>query len=334
MFENIFVEKEFLGSKRVNNILKKTGHKDPIVIDKIEDHFGRFYKPYLHKRTNLNLYLGSKKGKIVKEAPPAYGKQGYPHYYFVHAYNCIYECEYCYLQGYFNSPDIVLYLNYEEITEEIHKTIKRHSEDQVIWFHAGEFSDSLALSHLTEEVDFYYKLFENLPNARLEFRTKSANIRKLMNVTPLDNVVVSYSLSPKKVSLEVDRKTPPLLTRLKAIKKLQDYGHKIGIHLDPIIYSETLESDYEELFHEMNKLEIDVNALEYISIGVVRFSKDVFRQFKNNYPDSPILKQEFITGEDQKMRMLKPLRLEILDRVKNIALNFIDCQEKIYLCME
>ena len=25
-----------------------------------------------------------------------------------------------------------------------------------IWFHAGEFSDSLALSHLTQEVEVYY----------------------------------------------------------------------------------------------------------------------------------------------------------------------------------
>ena len=44
--------------------------------------------------------------QLVKETPAAYGLSGEPHYYFIHSYNCLYECDYCYLQGYFHSPDL------------------------------------------------------------------------------------------------------------------------------------------------------------------------------------------------------------------------------------
>ena len=42
---------------------------------------------------------------------------------------------------------------------EIESVIKRHP-DQTVWFHAGEFSDSLALTHLTGELPFYFELFK------------------------------------------------------------------------------------------------------------------------------------------------------------------------------
>ncbi|MBC7430208.1 MAG: hypothetical protein H7336_16460, partial [Bacteriovorax sp.] len=111
MFEVIYVENQLINHPRVLEILKKYPNSKVHNIDKVEDVFGRVKKPYLQKRSNLNLFLGEKKGQLVKLAPPAYGLSGEPHYYFVHAYNCIYECNYCYLQGYFHSPDIVLYLN-------------------------------------------------------------------------------------------------------------------------------------------------------------------------------------------------------------------------------
>ncbi|RLA62775.1 MAG: hypothetical protein DRQ88_01805 [Epsilonproteobacteria bacterium] len=333
MFKKAFVEKDILNSKRTKSILEKISYKKLEEIERIEDVFGRVKKPYLQKRTDLNLFLGRKKGELVKIAPEAYGTKGDPHYYFVHAYNCIYECQYCYLQGYFHSPDLVIFINHEEILQEIEKKINETEEGVTPWFHAGEYSDSLALSHITGELPIYFDFFKDHPKAKLELRTKSTNIRELLKLSPLDNVVTSFSLSPNKSIKEFDLKTPPLKVRLKAIQAVYEKGHRVGLHLDPIIFEEDFENSYRNLMTLLNEA-IPIEKLEYISLGVVRFSKAVFHQVKKNYPDSPLLAEDFIKGNDGKIRYKRPMRYWILNKLKEICLDFGANQNKVYLCME
>ena len=141
----VFVEEEV--RQHPNRASSSKLKINPIFINQIDDYFGRVRKPYLQKRDNLNSFI-ERNVETVKIAPDAYGLSGEPHYYFIHAYNCIYECEYCYLQGYFNSPDIV-FLSITKILLEMKSLIESNKESG-IWFHAGEFSDSRAMSHFTE----------------------------------------------------------------------------------------------------------------------------------------------------------------------------------------
>ena len=195
MFKTIFIEKHLHGSHITRNITSKFKSAELKYIDTYEDIFQKVKKPYLQKRDELNLFIASKKGTLIKEAPDAYGLSGEPHYYFINAYNCIYECNYCYLQGYFHSPDIVFFINHDEIAKSIELKIKDHlaESNNGIWFHAGEFSDSLALSHLTRDLEYYHRVFKKYPQAYLELRTKSANIKLLESLEPLDNMITSFS---------------------------------------------------------------------------------------------------------------------------------------------
>lgn len=335
MFDKIFIEKSIKDNEYTQAIIKKFPKVKTIELESYQDVFGKVKKPYLQKRTNLSLFLASKKGELLKEAPDAYGLSGEPHYYYVHAYNCIYECSYCYLQGYFHSPDLVLFVNHEEILNEIENKIIEHQKvsDKGIWFHAGEFSDSLALSHITGELDKYFELFSRYPNAYLELRTKSANIKELKKLKALPNVITSFSLSPDERIKTHDLKTPSLKARLAAIKVLKDLGHPIGLHLDPIIYTENFLPEYEGLIENI-KESIDLDSVEYISVGVVRFTKDVYNQVKSNYPDSEYFHSELIKGEDGKIKYPRPMRRWILSKVKEICVNAGASAETTYLCME
>jgi spore photoproduct lyase len=336
MFEVIYIEKQLHNHPRVLEILKRYPHSEIKIIDKIEDVFGRVKKPYLQKRTNLNLFLGDKKGQLVKMAPPAYGLSGEPHYYFVHAYNCIYECNYCYLQGYFHSPDIVLYLNHEEISLEIKRVAEdyhiQYPEKQV-WFHAGEYSDSLALTSLSGELGHYFKLFKTLPQCNLELRTKSVNIKELIKEEPLKNIITSFSLAPAHRVRANDLKTPPLKSRLEAIRELNNKGFPIGIHFDPIIYDDQFIDSYEELADQLLE-NIPAAKIRYISLGVIRFTKEVYQKVQKNYPDSDLLAQEFIRSFDNKIRYNRPMRLWMLGKIKEQLIDRGVAPESIYLCME
>ena len=302
-------------------------------IEEIDKIFNRVKKPYLQKRDNLQAFLGRKRGSLVKPAPDAYGLSGSPHYYFIHSYNCLYECQYCYLQGYFNSPDLVFFLNHEEIGDKIKEVCDSHPEQEEVWFHAGEFSDSLALSHLTGELPYYFSLFQTLPKARLELRTKSANIKELKSLSPQKNITVSFSLSTADQVKTFDLKTPPLKTRLKAMRELQDLGHPIGIHIDPVIYEDDFEEKFAVLFDEM-KNQLDLSAVHYVSLGVVRFTKDVYHQVQKNYPDSPLHGADWVKSFDQKVRYSRPLRNWMLGKIKSLGLAAGFNEEQIYLCME
>ena len=336
MFEKIFLEEHLVDHPRAKAIIARFPQAEVKLLKKVEDVFGRVKKPYLQKRTNLNLFLGEKKGQLVKPAPPAYGLSGDPHYYFVHAYNCIYECNYCYLQGYFQSPDIVLFLNHEEIGAEIERMANEFAQTnpgQLIWFHAGEYSDSLALSHLTGELPFYFELFRRLPNARLELRTKSVNIKEILKEKPSSNIVTSFSLAPEPRARITDLKTPSLKARLQAISELHEQGHPIGLHFDPIIYDQKIEESYSQLIHDLT-LVLPPDKIEYISIGVVRFTKNVYHQVMKNYPDTDFLADDFIKSFDNKIRYNRPTRMWILGKVKSLLIEAGVPLEKIYECME
>lgn len=330
MFDKVFVERAVLENSFTRNILKTLKNPEVVELDKIEDVWGRVKKPYLQKRETLNLFIGEKKGELVKETPDAYGLGGEKHFYYVHAYNCIYECQYCYLQGYFNTPDIVLFVNHDEILKEMQILVNQYED---AWFHAGEYSDSLALSHMTGELSHYWEFFEKNKKAKLELRTKSVNLKSIIDLPPLPNIFVSFTLAGFKEGREFDLKTPSVKARLSAIKKLVQKGFMIGLHFDPIIYTETTIESYEEIINEISKI-IPNKQLGYISIGVVRFTKDVFREVENNYHDSPILLQNFVKSFDGKTRYSKPMRMWILNTVKDICLKNNIEEEKIYLCME
>ena len=333
MFERIFVEQESLNHPRTQDILSRLPQLSIKTIPRIEDVWGRVKKPYLHKRQGINLFIGQKRGELVKLAPPAYGNTTGPHYYYIHAYNCLYECSYCYLQGYFHTPDPVVFINHEKIGEAIVHKIKETPQEQTPWFHAGEYSDSLALSSITQEIPFYVDLFRQYPRAKLELRTKSSNVAPVLACPPASNVITTFSLSPETHIQRFDLKTPPLSVRLKAMKKLQQAGHRLGIHFDPIIYEEDTLVLYQSLFDTLED-QLELADIEYFSLGILRFTKEVHRQVRKNYPQENLFSGG-ITGFDGKIRQIpffqrKQLYSSLVDMLVKKSIE----KDKIYLCME
>jgi spore photoproduct lyase len=209
----------------------------------------------------------------------------------------------------------------------------KSNKEKGIWFHAGEFSDSLALSHFTGEIPFYFDFFKKHPEAKLEFRTKSANTRELEKMNPLPNVITTFSLSPQERAEKTDRGCPPTSTRIRAMEKLYKQGHPLGLHLDPIIHSDDLFSSYEQLLDDITE-KIPADYFEYVSIGVVRFTKDVYRQVQLNYPESDLLVGEFIKPEDGKIRYPGSLRKNILNKIHKMCLERGFRNDAVYQCME
>lgn len=327
--KKIFIEKELLDHPRTRKILEKLPEVPVREIDRYDSIFGMVKKPYLQKRRELNLFVARKKGQLIKEAPPAYGMAGDPHFYFVHAYNCIYECEYCYLQGYFQSPDLVLFLNHEEIIQEMKKVMAANPRKKV-WFHAGEFSDSLALSSLTGELETYFNFFKNHSDAILELRTKSDQIKELLKLEPGNNIITSFSLSPVK---NLDYRAPSMMKRLDAMEELHGQGFPLAVHLDPIIPLKDFKEQYTTLISELSR-RIPLKDIRYFSLGVTRFPEKIHHQVSKNYPDSIIFKEPMLKDKNGIIRSPKPIRFPMMEFIKSLLLEQGAIESSIYLCME
>jgi len=308
-----------------------------------EDVFQTIKRPYLLKRNDLQIFIGEKQGTKVKEAPPAYGAQPGPHYYFVHAYNCVYECEYCYLQGHFQSPDIVLFINYHDILQEMKVITDRHisqgiKDNESVWFHAGEFSDGLALNHLTQEHQLISQFCQENPRASVEYRSKATRLNHILqDLKPLQNLVFTFSLSSQEAAKTFDHHTPPIKHRLLAMAQLAEKGHPLGIHLDPIVWRVDLISEYREFFTDLAEIIMRAYSgqLSYVSLGVVRFPQAMNHSIEKHYPNSQLWNGPLKSAPDGKKRYPMAMRRWILSQIEDLAIQIGGIpQEKIYWCME
>lgn len=332
--DRLYVERAAGQYPATDEILNKLQPRETITIEDYQDFFSRRKTDYLEKRNTRNVFVAVKRGAMVKEAPPAYGYGASDlHYYYVHAYNCIYECEYCYLQGYFSSPDLVFFVNHDDALSAMQAIAAQQRGQRRVWFHAGEFSDSLALSHISGELPHYWKFFQHNPGAWLELRTKSVNLSVLRSLPPLRNVVVSFSLATEAQAAVYDRGTPSVAQRLAAMQRLSQQGFRLGVHFDPIIYADDFSEKMQLIAARIGEI-VGYEAIEYISVGAVRFAKGVYREARLNYPKSKLFARHFIQSADAKMRYIRPLRLHLIETAQ-AALKKHGCpEEKIYICME
>jgi spore photoproduct lyase len=159
------------------------------------------------------------------------------------------------------------------------------------------------------------------------------NTKEIVKLEALPNFIVSFSLSPTPMAKRVDLKTPSTLARLKTMEELKNLNFPVAAHFDPIIYEDKLKESYDELLKSLEEKDL-TQRLEYLSLGVVRFTKDVYREAEKNYPDSVIHSGPMVKSFDGKVRYHRPMRMWMMNAIKDLAISRGVKEERIYLCME
>lgn len=310
-FDKVFVSKDTLKYPIAQNVLEN------IPQNKI------FYeeKPKEGKNT---IFLEVKKGQMLKQIP----YEDKTSSALIYQTNCHLECSYCYLQSYYKHKGITIYVNSEDLLQQITST-KRFKR-----FYAGELNDSLALDNLTNYTKVLIPFFNKRKELFLELRTKTDNISNLLNLKPTPNIVITWSLNPTGIIKEYEKKTASLLQRLKSANSCQEAGYKIGIHLDPIIYTHNFEQEYSQLIELIGKGIKKQQEIAYISLGGLRFTKDLAKIVRQKpLSERRILSSEFVRCKDGKFRYFKPIRRRMYNYILNkIRATLGDIH--IYFCME
>ena len=328
MIETIYIEAAIQQHPRVLQILARFPEARRIVCERYGEVFNPKSQNFRLQKLKPALILAEKYKNFVLEAPLGYGIGATKNYYFSHMLNCLYDCRYCFLQGMYQSAHYVLFVNFEDFQQEI-KQLSGQSPTESIHFFSGYDCDSLALEPVTGFAEYFLPFFAELPNAWLELRTKSTQIRSLVNRAPLPRTVVAFSLSPEEIASKVEDKAPTLPRRLDALVKLQDQGWLIGLRFDPLIYQTGYQAQYQQFFAQVFA-RINLAQLHSVSLGVFRLPEHFFKKMYKLYPEEKLFASP-LTNQAGMVSYQRELEQEMLGFCTEQLLTYIP-EEKLFPC--
>ncbi|MFC1514610.1 radical SAM protein [Candidatus Omnitrophota bacterium] len=303
----------------------------PKITIEFTEYYSRFLKDYRLTPHNLKqplLFVVKEKWDFVKKCPCTKKHLGCGYWILNLGFGCPYDCSYCYLQHYQNFPGVVLPANIDDFFATFDLFFKKIGRP--IRIGTGEFCDSLALDHITGYSRRLIDFFSQRP-VLFELKTKSAHIENILQQEPAGNIVISWSLNPRKIVDSEEYGVASLAQRLDAARTVQKKGYKVAFHFDPIIYYDRWADDYRKL---VEKLYQKVKPpLAWISLGTLRFARQLKPAMEQRFQQSNIVYGELFVGEDKKLRYPEFLRIEIYRNMVKWIKRF-DRKTPLYLCME
>jgi spore photoproduct lyase len=277
------------------------------------------------------LHLLSYKGEFLKPCP---GTKNYIccGYQILNVgTNCPMDCSYCILQSYFNNPGLRVFTNLDEQVRGVLDDVDANP-DRIYRIGTGEFTDSLALDHLTGWAQMLIPLFSNRKNAILELKTKTDNIDGVLKTSERDRIIISWSLNSAYISSREEHRAPTLRARLEAARRCQEDGFVVGFHFDPMVVHEGWKEGYARTVDMLDSF-IDPKRVIWISMGSMRYMPALKAVIRRRHPRTCILDGEFVPGLDGKMRYFKPIRIQLY-RTLSERLKAWHPNLGLYLCME
>lgn len=290
-FSAVYIEQAIAEHELVQRIISRVSGTPIITIERYGEVFNRAGQNFRIQKRAPALVLAKKHGGTVLPSPEGYGFEQSRGFYFSHMLNCLYDCRYCFLQGMYRSAHYVLFVNYEDFMAGIDAIALNHEEGTV--FYSGYDCDSLAMEPISAFCESFIPFFANRPKSILEIRTKSTQVRQLLDFQPIDNCVVAMSFTPEAASKRWEHKVPTLSKRLQSMKKLQLAGWKIAVRFEPVIGGAGVESEYDRLFSQTFSA-LSADELHSVSLGEFRLPVQFHKNLVKLYPDEDLLARQTV----------------------------------------
>ena len=241
--------------------------------------------------------------------------------------NCSMACSYCVLQSHYHGGEVKIPVNVEEKLQEV-----QLDPDKKYRIGTGEYSDSLVWGNKNGLLEALMKFAAKHPNIILELKTKSANIKWLLENEVPKNVCCSWSLNPHEVVANEEHRTATVESRIQAAKKVAEKGIHVGFHIHPMMYFEGCEASYQNLIQSLIE-QFDPKQVLWATLGCVTLLPELRKEVRLNYKNSKLLQMEMEKTPDEKLTYTFPIR----EKLYNNALEALSPWEgKVfqYLCME
>ncbi|ADN08290.1 SPL family radical SAM protein [Sulfurimonas autotrophica] len=243
--------------------------------------------------------------------------------------SCGFDCSYCSIQSFYNQNTITFDSNFADkllnLQLEVNKT-----------YHigTGQASDSLMFGNREGILDALFEFARKNPNVILEFKTKSDNIKYLLENEVPKNILCTWSLNTQTIIDNEEHLTASLSKRINAARKMADKGVKVGFHFHPIIEYKGYLDEYQKVYEELI-LQFDPQEVALVSFGTLTFIKPVIKQLREREFRTKITQ---IPHEDASGKTSYPdaTKIEMFKHAYESFKPWRETKEKVffYLCME
>ncbi|HOE63361.1 MAG TPA: radical SAM protein [Candidatus Sumerlaeota bacterium] len=330
--ERVFVEKGCEDIAYAQQMLGRLSNTPAEIIPNIKDFLAQSTaEPSKIAQGKRTLLLMKNRGRFLKTCPGTKHHLCCGYLTLHHAAGCPLDCSYCILQAYLNNPFIVYYVNENDMLAEL-REIFAQAKNSILRFGTGEFTDSLALEPIARTTELFLPLLREFPNVFLEVKTKAADISPILGMEPRRQIIFAWSLNPQRIIDAEESGAASLDERLKAAQIIQEAGYPVAFHFDPLLRFEGWEEEYEGVVKKLAEA-VDLSRVFWVSLGVFRFPPSLKNIIQERFPQNRLIYEEFIIGEDGKMRIFKPLRREMFRHLLQ-ALRSACPDVFCYLCME
>ncbi len=277
-----------------------------------------------------NLLVHRNKGSFISSCPGSDGMVCCNYFVINTGPGCVYDCHYCFLQSYMNTPVMSLYGNMNDLIQEL--DFKTRNKKVRFRIGTGEYTDSLALEPYLGYSEFLIRHISGKENMVLELKTKSANVESLLDLDHRGNTIIAWSLNTPFIIKTIEDGTADLEERLGAAKKAAGAGYPVAFHFDPVFFYEGWEEEYHSLIDRLFT-EFSSKEIRWISMGGFRYSPDLYDIIVRRFPGDLTLKGEMIQGTDGKYRYFKTIREKIYTSLRD-RIRSHDPDVFLYMCMD
>jgi spore photoproduct lyase len=293
-FSHIYVESGAFNFELTNQCISKYPNATIIEISDYKSFFNRPNQDFQTQKISTKLILALKKQPFIYKGTDILQDGGYKNFYYnTPILNCLYNCSYCFLQGMYPSANIVVFVNEDDMKNEVLNAInKRSYKDEPLMLSVSYNTDLLAFENILPLTKNWMSFAKKNKDLLLEIRTKSALYNSIKNIKSSDQILLSWTLSPDNIIESYELNTPPLSRRIDAIKSAINDGWKVRICFDPILTYDNWKADYLSFF---NKIKSDINFEQVfdITVGVFRMGQDYFKNIRKSKPDSDLFYQSY-----------------------------------------
>ena len=275
LFSHLYIEESVINTPLAKEIKDKFPKSKTITIKHYKDVFNRPNQDFTIQSKSKNLILAKKDAPFLYKG--SFYSDGFDFenfFYTPSILGCLYDCEYCYLSGMYNSANNVLFVN----TEDFFTALKPYLDKPTLVAISYD-TDTLAVESFASLTKQWITHAKSQANLNLEVRTKSANFNAIKSLQSNDNTVLAWTLSPQQIIKMYEHKTPSLKSRLNSIKQAIDANWKVRICIDPIIYNENFNALYPPLIDEIFDT-INAKKLYELTLGTFRMSSTHLKNIK------------------------------------------------------
>lgn len=276
-------------AKQIAEQVSGNGRARIVRIHHYKDVFDDSAQGFLQGKQSRSLILAKNEGTLIYPGAPVCQDFGFQHFYYTSCVmNCVYDCEYCYLQGMYPSGILTVFVNQEDVFREVEKLLSVHP----VYLSVSYDTDLLALEGLTGFVSRWIAFTREHEDLTIEIRTKCAGADLFERTEPCGRVIFAYTISPEEVVRTYEHGTPSLDARLQAARKALDSGWPVRLCFDPLVLIPDGENIYRSLIRKTAK-KIPLSKVRDVSVGTFRISASYLKRIRRVRPDSPLIQFPF-----------------------------------------